>query len=268
MENTLAGKVAFITGSGRGLGRAIAETLAQRGANVVIHGSSDSSASRYGEAPNLAAVAEAVASHGTRTIAVTGDISKEDAVRRMVEQAESALGPVSILVNNAGGDIGAAGNKPNPNNALEISMDDVRALIDRNYIGTMLMCRAICPGMAARQSGSVINLASIMAHQGCSPETVYGDVKAAVIHYTRSLALEMRPNGVRVNAVSPGPTTSARFLATRVTDPEMMQHGPSLVRYGVPSEVADVVAFLAGDESRFLTGQVLRVDGGMGLYPA
>jgi NAD(P)-dependent dehydrogenase (short-subunit alcohol dehydrogenase family) len=161
MEKPLTGRVAFITGSGRGLGRAIAETLAQRGADIVIHGSSDATASKYGEATSLAAVAEAVASHGTRTIAVTGDISKEDVVRRMVEQA-----------------------------------------------------------------------------------------------------------GVRVNAVSPGPTTSARFLATRVTDPEMMKPGASLVRYGVPSEVADVVAFLAGDESRFVSGQVIRVDGGLGPYPA
>lgn len=268
MENSLAGKVAFITGSGRGLGRAIAETLAKRGADIVIHGSSDATASKYGEAPSLAAVAEEVAALGVRCIAVTGDVSKEDAVQQMVDEAQSNLGPISILVNNAGGDIGAKGQKPNPNNALEISMDDVRALIDRNYIGTMLMCRAICPGMAERQTGSVINMGSIMAHQGCSPETVYGGVKAAVIHYTRSLALEMRPKGVRVNAVSPGPTQTARFLATRVTDPEMREVGTSLIRYGVPSEVADCVSFLAGDESRFITGQVIRVDGGMGPYPA
>jgi NAD(P)-dependent dehydrogenase (short-subunit alcohol dehydrogenase family) len=268
MEKTLAGKIAFITGSGRGLGRAIAETLAQRGADIVIHGSSDATASRYGEAPSLQAVADGVASHGVRAVAVTGDISDEAAVGRMVQEAEAKLGPVSILVNCAGGDIGAAGNKPLPNNALEISMADVRALIDRNLIGAMLMCRAICPGMAERQSGSVINLGSIMAHQGTSPEVVYGSVKAAVIHYTRCLAFEMRPKGVRVNAVSPGPTTTARFLATRVTDPELMQRGSSLIRYGVPSEVADVVAFLAGDESRFVSGQVLRVDGGMGLFPA
>ncbi len=131
----------------------------------------------------------------------------------------------------------------------------------------MLMCRAVCPGMIARQRGSVINMGSIMAHQGASPEAAYGCVKAAVIHYTRSLALEMRPHGVRVNAVSPGPTTTARFMATRKTDPDMMKEGPSLIRYGVPSEVADVVAFFASDESRFVTGQVIRIDGGMGLYP-
>lgn len=268
MERQLAGKIALVTGSGRGLGRAIAETLAERGADVAIHGSSEATPARYGEAPDLAAVAAAVAAHGVRTTAVTGDISNEDAVRRMVAKAESDLGPVSILVNCAGGDIGAAGNKPEPNNALEIRMEDVHALINRNLIGTMLMCRAICPGMAARQSGSVINIGTIFAHCGVSPEVAYGCVKAAVIHYTRCLAFEMRPKGVRVNAVSPGPTKTARFLATRKPNPEMMQEGPSLIRYGVPAEIADAVAFLASDQSRFVSGQVLRVDGGMGLYPA
>ncbi len=268
MEKQLAGKIAFITGSARGLGRAIAEALARQGADIVIHGSTDASPARYGEAPSLAVVAADVAKLGVRTIAVAGDVSSEEAVRAMVAKTESELGPISILVNCAGGDIGAAGNKPSPNNALEIRMDDVRALIDRNLIGTMLMCRAVCPGMAARRSGSVINFVTIFAHVGISPEVAYGCVKAAVIHYTRCLAFEMRMAGVRVNAVSPGPTKTARFLATRKPDPDLMQEGPSLMRYGAPSEIADAVAFLAGDQSRFISGQVLRVDGGMGLYPA
>ncbi len=267
VNGNLAGKVALITGSGRGIGRAIAEVLASRGADVAIHGRSDATAAKYGEAPNLATVQAAVAAFGTRTTIVTGDIADETAVALMVAKAEAELGPVSILVNCAGGDIGADGNKPNPNNALEIKMDDVQSLIDRNFIGTMLMCRAIVPGMAGRGEGSVINISSIMGHQGGSPEVVYGCVKAAVNHYTRCLASEMREKGVRVNAVSPGPTTTARFMATRKTDPAMVRQSGSLVRYGVPNEIADVVAFLAGDESRFMTGQILRVDGGMGLYP-
>ena len=89
-----------------------------------------------------------------------------------------------------------------------------------------------------------------------------------MVHYSRCLAFEVRPNGVRVNVVSPGPTKTARFLATRAADPEMLQEGASLDRYATPQEIADAVAFLASPNSRFISGQVMRVDGGMGLYPA
>jgi 3-oxoacyl-[acyl-carrier protein] reductase len=119
--------------------------------------------------------------------------------------------------------------------------------------------------MAARNKGAVINFGSLNGHIGVSPEVVYGCAKAAILHYTRCLALEMRPHGVRVNAVSPGPTTTARFLATRKTDPAMME-GVSLERYAKPAEIANAVAFLASEASAFVNGQVLRVDGGMTLY--
>ena len=150
---------------------------------------------------------------------MTGDISKEDDVAALVKKVEATLGPISILVNCAGGDIAAKGGKPNPNDALNISLEDAHAVMNRNFFGTMLMCRAVVPGMAARQKGTVINFGSLNGHIGVSPEVVYGCAKAAILHYTRCLALEMRPTGVRVNAVSPGPTTTARFLATRTTDP-------------------------------------------------
>ena len=266
-ERVLAGKIALVTGSGRGLGKAIAESMARLGADVCVHDIREEAPSQYGEAQNLTSVAEALAAQGIRAAAVTGDISNEEAVRRLVARAESELGPISVLVNCAGGDIGVKGGKPEPNNALEIPLEDVHAILNRNFIGTMLMCRAVCPGMAERQEGSVINIGSVAAHYGASPEVAYACVKAAVVHFTRCLAFEMRPHGVRVNAVSPGPTKTARFLATREADPEMMEEGPSLLRYASPQEIADVVAFLASDQGRFISGQVLRVDGGAGLYP-
>lgn len=264
----LHGKIALVTGSGRGLGHMIAQTLVSLGATVAIHDVSEEAPAQYGEASGLREVAEALARKGNRAIGVTGDITVEKDVDRLVDEVERGLGPISILVNCAGGDIGASGAKPNPNGALDISLSDATAVFQRNFFGTMLMCRAVAPRMVARNEGAIVNIGSLNAHQGVSPEVVYGCAKAAIVHYTRCLALEMRPSGVRVNVVSPGPAKTARFLATRTTDPRMMAEGPSLDRYAAPAEIADVVAFLASDESRFMTGQVLRVDGGIGLYAA
>ena len=260
------GQVALVTGSGRGLGRMIAETLLKGGAHVALHDISEDAPAAFGESPSLTALAGELSARGPgKVTAVIGDISKEADVAALVKNVEDTLGPISILVNCAGGDIAAKGGKPNPNDALNVSLEDVHAVMNRNFIGTMLMCRAVVPGMAARQKGSVINFGSLNGHIGVSPEVVYGCAKAAILHYTRCLALEMRPKGVRINAVSPGPTTTARFLATRTTDPSKME-GVSLERYAKPQEIADAVAFLASDAAGFVDGQVLRVDGGMTLF--
>jgi 3-oxoacyl-[acyl-carrier protein] reductase len=263
----LEGRIAFVTGSGRGLGRTIAETLMDLGADLVLHDISEEAPAQYGEFESLTALAASMRRNSSRAVSVTGDISKPDSVEQMVASAQERLGPISILVNCAGGDIGAKGTKPHPNTPTEFDLDDVYAVVDRNLIGTMLMCRAIAPGMARRQQGSIINIGTVSAHQGIGTEVGYACAKAAVLHYTRCLALEMRPHGVRVNALSPGPAKTARFLATRETDPVMMEEGPSLIRYATPAEIADTVGFLASDAARFVSGQVVRVDGAAGLYP-
>jgi 3-oxoacyl-[acyl-carrier protein] reductase len=186
----------------------------------------------------------------------------------MAETVHSELGPISILVNCAGGDIGARGAKPSPNGAMAFQLDDARAVIERNLLGTMLMCRAIAPGMSERKRGAIINIGSVAAHYGDSSEVAYACAKAAVVHYTRCLAAELREAGVRVNCVSPGPVATARFLATRQPDASMMQEGPSLRRYATAAEIAEAVGFLVSDQARFISGQVLRVDGAAGLYAA
>jgi NAD(P)-dependent dehydrogenase (short-subunit alcohol dehydrogenase family) len=260
------GQVALVTGSGRGLGRMIAETLLKGGAAVALHDINEEAPAAFGESPSLTALAASLSERGgAKVTAVIGDISKEDDTKAIVKKVEAALGPITILVNCAGGDIAAQGGKPNPNDALNISLEDATAVMNRNFFGTMLMCRAVVPGMMQRRRGAVINFGSLNGHVGVSPEVVYGCAKAAILHYTRCLALEMRPHGVRVNAVSPGPTTTARFLATRTTDPAMMD-GVSLERYAKPVEIAGAVAFLASDQAGFVNGQVLRVDGGMTLF--
>lgn len=265
-EFSLAGQVALVTGSGRGLGHAIALRLAELGAAVAIHDQSETAPAQYGEFPDLAASEADLARHGARTCAVIGNIADEHRVRTMVGEVESKIGPVSILVNAAGGDIGAQGGKPNPNNALNISMEDVRALLDRNLIGTMLMCQAVVPAMVARRSGTVVNIASAAGHFGTSPEVAYSTIKAAIVHFTRCLAYEMREHHVRVNCVSPGPTATARFRNTRVLDPAMLVEDGTLMRYAAPRDQANAVAFLCTPAAGMIHGQVLRVDGGLTLY--
>jgi NAD(P)-dependent dehydrogenase (short-subunit alcohol dehydrogenase family) len=263
----LEGRIAFVTGSSRGLGRTIAEALMRRGADVVLHDISEDAPAQFGEFESVSALATALTRNAQRAVAVTGDISDKTSVDRMVAEAREKLGPVSVLVNCAGGDIGAYGTKPDPNTPTKFDLADIHAVLNRNLIGTMLMCQALAPDMAERQQGSIINIGSVSGHSGIGTEVGYACAKAAVLHYTRCLAFEMRPNGVRVNAVSPGPAKTARFMATRPLDPAMMEEGPSLDRYAAPGEIAEAVAFLAGDEARFVSGQVLRVDGGAGLYP-
>ncbi len=265
-ELSLEGQVALVTGSGRGLGHAMALRLAELGAAVAIHDQSETAPAQYGEFADLTASEADLARHGAKTCAVIGNIADEGRVKAMVAEIEAKIGPLTILVNAAGGDIGAKGGKPNPNDALHISMEDVRALLDRNLIGTMLMCQAVVPGMVARRSGSVVNIASAAGHFGTSPEVAYSTIKAAIVHYTRCLAFEMREHHVRVNCVSPGPTSTARFQNTRTVDPAMMVSEGTLMRYSAPRDQANVVAFLCTPAAEMIHGQVLRVDGGITLY--
>jgi NAD(P)-dependent dehydrogenase (short-subunit alcohol dehydrogenase family) len=268
MTKELAGKIAFVTGSGRGLGSFMAKRLAELGADVAVHDLSPTETAKYGESSSLDEMVKAIEGYGVRSVGVTGNIGDKQAVARMKEIIESKLGEVEILVNCAGGDIGATGNKPKPNNALDISYEDISVLTNNNLIGTMLVCQAFVPPMVKRGAGSVINVASAAAHMGCSPEVVYSTLKAAVVHYTRCLAKELYHDGVRINAVSPGPAKTARFQATRVVDPERMKSDKkSFDRYAEPAEIADAVAFLAGPRAKFINGQVIRVDGGLTLFP-
>ncbi len=262
----LSNKTAFVTGSGRGLGNAIAHKLASLGANIVLHDQTFESPSVFGEAKDLAEAEAKFAEHDVDTMQAIGNIGDEAAVNAIAQQIAQRMGGVDILVNCAGGDIGASGKgKPQPNDALNIPLPDLRAIVERNLLGTMMVCRAIVPSMAARKRGTVINIASVGAHIGGTVEVAYSTCKAAVVHYSRCLAADMREHNVRVNVISPGPTRTARFLQTRKTD-EAMMATEGLKRYGLPKDIANAVAFFAGDDSEFVSGQVLRVDGALLLF--
>jgi 2-hydroxycyclohexanecarboxyl-CoA dehydrogenase len=267
-DKPLAGKTAFVTGSGRGLGRAFAERLASMGADIALHDLNWTASSQYGEAADLGVVRDEVAQkYGVRVTAVTGNIGDRVAVPKMREDIERDLGQVDILVNCAGGDIAAAGGKPDPNTALDIKMEDVEALVNSNLMGTILMCKTFVPGMRERRQGTVINITSVAAHKGGARAAIYGTLKAAIVHYTRCLADELQTFNVRVNALSPGMVKTARFTATRVVNQAKMEATDTLDRYAETDEIADALAFLAGPDSRFVHGQVLRVDGGSTLFP-
>lgn len=263
---SLKGEVALVTGSGRGLGHAIAARLAELGADVAIHDRDDVCCGEFGEFPNLEASVADIAQHGTNAIGVTGDIADSSRVFDMAREVEAKLGAITILVNAAGGDIAARGGKPNPNDGLHIKLEDIRAIVDRNLIGTMLMSQAVVPAMVQRRRGAVVNIASTAGHFGTSPEVAYSSVKAAIVHYTRCLAFETRPHYVRVNCVSPGATATGRFLVTRTIDPALLVDDGTFERYGSPRDQANAVAFLCSPAAKFIHGQVLRVDGGLTLY--
>lgn len=267
MAQDLSGKIAFVSGSGRGLGNVMARKLAAKGADIVVHDLTWESTSQYGEAGNLGDVVKQIEALGVRCMGVTGNIGDRDAVDTMRQEIEGKFGPVEILVNCAGGDIGASGGKPVPNNILGITYEDLITLTNNNLIGTMLMTQAFVPQMVERQHGIVVNIASVAAHAGFSHGGIYATLKAAVTHYTRCLAAEVREAGVRVNAVSPGPAKTARFQATRTVDPDKMNSNKvSLDRYAEPEEIADGVVFLCSPEAKFISGQLLRVDGGLQLF--
>lgn len=267
--SVLAGKTALVTGSSRGIGRVIASHLASLGCAVAVHGTTATSARAFDEADSLEAVARAIAAeHGVIAVPVHGNIAGEAAVKRIVDETRSALGRIDILVNCAGGDIGAAGTggpnggKPNPNDAVFIPLDDAHAVFDRNLWSCVLTCRAVAPEMMERRSGRIVNISSIDGLFGTPERAMYATAKAAVIEYTRCLAAQLRPFAVGVNAVAPGGIITPRFAATRPVDQARTVESGTFDRYGRPIEVASAVAFLASDAASYINGITLDVNGG------
>ncbi len=237
---SLEGKTALVTGASRGIGRAIAEELARAGASVVL-------GYRAG-ADEAEAVASAI---GGR--AVQADISDPEQAKRLVEEA----GDLDVLVNNAGlTRDGLIARMPD---------EDWREVIDTNLGGAFYTCRAAARGMMRKRAGSIVNISSIVGVHGNPGQTNYSAAKAGIIGFTKALARELGSRNVRANVIAPG------YISTRLTEvlPEELQQAmldnTPLGRLGDPGDVAGAVRFLASDEAAFITGEVLLVDGGLGM---
>jgi NAD(P)-dependent dehydrogenase (short-subunit alcohol dehydrogenase family) len=266
---TLEGQVALVTGAGRGLGRAFAERLAALGCQIAVHGLREAGPSEYGGTNTLTDVAASIGRVGSvRTVKVLGDLTRSADVERVVNTVEAALGPIDILVHNAGGDIAAAGGKPEPNDVVHIKEDDVRAVIDRNLMSTIFVCQRVARGMMSRRKGRIITISSVAAFKGRTNGSIYATAKAGAVHFTRCLADQLRSYNVSVNTIAPGDTRTERFLATRTVEPSRLAEDGTLDRIAVVDEVARVVEFFAGPLGTFVSGQVLRVDGGGQCWPA
>jgi 3-oxoacyl-[acyl-carrier protein] reductase len=246
---TLAGKVALVTGASRGIGRATALLLAARGASVAINYAGNEAAAR--------AVEASITAEGGRALVVGFDVSDPAAVDRGVDAVVKGLGALHILVNNAGISIDAL--------LMRASPEDLARTLDVNLKGAFYCSKAASrPLLRARADGRIINVTSVIGEQGNAGQAMYAASKAGLIGLTKSLARELAPRGVTVNAVAPG------FIATDMTDAAIKADARDallkqipLARIGGAEEIAEAIAFLAAPAASYITGHVLRVNGGL-----
>ncbi|MCC6177974.1 MAG: 3-oxoacyl-ACP reductase FabG [Chloroflexi bacterium] len=247
----LDGRVAVVTGAARGLGRAIALALAMAGADVGVNDCVP--------VDEVAETVDAIRHLGRKAIPLQADIADEEQVGNLFRSAETMLGPIHILVNNAG----ILLKRP----LVETTVDEWDRVMAINLRGTFLCCRAVLPGMLDRGAGKIVNVASQLAYKGDVGSTCYSASKGGVLALTRALAREVGPRGVNVNAVAPGPinTDALAVLST----PDFIQRklaGVVEQRFAEVEDVAPSVVFLASDAARFFHGQALSPNGG-GVMP-
>lgn len=246
----LKGKVALVTGASSGIGRAVAQALATNGASVAINFHR-----------NEAGAAEAcsqITSGGGKAIIIQADVTRASEVNALVEQTVAAFGPVDILVNNAGSLIERL-------RILELTEERWDEVIDLNLKSAFLCCQAVAGSMMERKSGTIVNVSSIAGRTGGALGSIhYSAAKGGLITFTKGLAKELAPFGVRVNAVSPGVIDTPYH--EQFSSPEMMKTYAGLIplgRVGTPAEVAEVICFLTSDSAGYLVGETIEINGGM-----
>jgi NAD(P)-dependent dehydrogenase (short-subunit alcohol dehydrogenase family) len=237
-SDELTGKTALVTGATSGIGRATAVLLAQKGATVLVHGRN---------AARGAEVVEEIAKVGGRARFIQGDLADPADVKRVAQEA----GDIDILVNNAG----TAWFGPTP----DIKLADLDALFDSNVRATYLLTAALIPGFVRRGGGSIVNVSSMAGKIGMAGGAAYGATKAAVASLTQAWAAEYAKDGIRSNAVAPGPIYTPAQVAEQT---EALGKSTPLARAGRSEEIAESIAFLASDRASYITGAILSADGG------
>jgi len=243
MNSTFQNKITLVTGSGRGIGRAIAEALAAAGARVAVVGRDKARAD------------EVAAAIGQGAQGFACDVSEIAQVNALIEDVEKAFGGIDILVNNAG--------LTRDNIMLRLKDEDWDAVLNANLRGAFASIRAAVRGMMKRRSGRIINIASVVGLIGNKGQTNYAASKAGLIGMTKAVAKEFASRGILANAVAPGFIESDMTNALTPEQRSQLSSQIPLERLGSPADVASAVVFLASDLSSYITGQVLVVDGGM-----
>ncbi|HUK78293.1 MAG TPA: 3-oxoacyl-[acyl-carrier-protein] reductase [Thermoleophilia bacterium] len=245
----LSGKIALVTGAGRGIGREIALTLAAAGAAVAVNDFAGEDACR-------AVVAE-IEALGAAGLVVMGDVGDEQSVAATVDRVEAELGPLGIVVNNAG--------ITRDNVVMLMSPDEFDGVVRTHLRGTFLVSKAAARKMLRRRDGSIVNISSVVGRRGNAGQANYAAAKAGIIGLTKSLARELGARSIRVNAVAPGYIDTAMTQALPDEVRQVIVDNTPLKSIGAASDVANAVLFLASPLSRYITGCTLPVDGGLGI---
>ncbi len=243
---SLTGKIAVVTGAAQGIGQAIATTLAQEGADVVV---ADLDESRCQE------TVERITQLGRKAIAVSANVGDWDQVKNMVDHVLKEWGRIDILVNNAG--ITRDGL------LMRMKEEDWQAVLQVNLTGTFFCAKAVLPTMSRQRSGRIVNIASIVGAIGNAGQANYAASKAAVIGLTKTIAREYASRNITINAVAPGFIDTAMTQELSDDQKEALLHQIPLKRLGQSSDIADAVSFLCSEKAGYITGHVLHVNGGM-----